>query len=96
MDGVYITRTRIDRECFDSVTNIGNRPTFGADSFAIETHLLHFHPIDITAETQVEIWFLKRIREEIKFPNVDELRAQIAKDVRMANRYFRMVSPPAQ
>ena len=39
-DGVYITRTRVgagEGECFDSVTNVGNRPTFGADSFAIET-----------------------------------------------------------
>src|SRR6478609_1097456 len=34
-DGVYITRTRVGDECFDSVTNCGNRPTFGADSFAI-------------------------------------------------------------
>src|ERR1700733_7432839 len=34
-DGVYITRTRVGEECFDSVTNVGNRPMFGADSFAI-------------------------------------------------------------
>src|ERR1700675_899253 len=35
-DGVYITRTRIGNgDCFDSVTNVGNRPTFRADSFAI-------------------------------------------------------------
>src|SRR5581483_3585056 len=44
-DGVYITRTRVAQECFDSVTNVGNRPTFGAESFAIETHLLNFHPL---------------------------------------------------
>src|SRR5277367_6725644 len=40
-DGVYVTRTRVGEECFDSVTNVGNRPTFGADSFAVETHLLN-------------------------------------------------------
>src|ERR1035438_1153939 len=34
---VYITRTRVGNECFDSVTNVGNRPTFGADSFADRT-----------------------------------------------------------
>src|SRR5690349_2441905 len=45
-DGVYITRTRVADECFDSVTNVGNRPTFGPDSFAVETHLLNFHPLD--------------------------------------------------
>ena len=43
-DGVYITWTRVGAERFDSVTNVGNRPTFGAESFAIETHLLNFHP----------------------------------------------------
>src|SRR5262249_28009520 len=47
-DGVYITRTRIGEERFDSVTNVGTRPTFGEPSFAIETHLLHFHPVELT------------------------------------------------
>lgn len=88
-DGVYITRTVISDECFDSVTNVGNRPTFGADSFAIETHLLNFHPIELTAETPVEIFFLRRLRGEIKFPSVEALREQIAKDVHRSRRYFR-------
>jgi riboflavin kinase / FMN adenylyltransferase len=89
-DGVYITQTRVGRECFESVTNVGNRPTFGADSFAIETHLLNFHPIELTAETEVEIFFLQRIRDEIKFPSVEALREQIAKDVHRARRYFHL------
>ncbi len=95
-DGVYITRTVINGECFDSVTNIGNRPTFGADSFAIETHLLNFHPIDLTAETPVEIFFLRRLREEIKFPSVEALREQIAKDVLRSRRYFRSLKSFSQ
>jgi riboflavin kinase/FMN adenylyltransferase len=90
-DGVYITRTQVNGECFDSVTNVGNRPTFGADSFAIETHLLNFHPLDLTAETKVELWFLKRLRDEMKFPSVEDLRAQIAKDVKRARRYFSLL-----
>jgi len=80
-DGVYITRTRIGQEHFDSVTNVGNRPTFGADSFAIETHLLNFHPIELSAETEVEIHFLDRLRDEIKFPSVEALKEQIGRDV---------------
>jgi len=101
-DGVYITQTRVasptggtpksNEECFDSVTNIGNRPTFGTDSFAIETHLLNFHPIELSPETEVELWFLKRLRDEIKFPSVDDLRAQIAKDVHRARRFFQIFS----
>ena len=91
-DGVYVTQTRIGEECFDSVTNVGNRPTFGADSFAIETHLLNFHPLELTAETEVELSFLKRLRDEIKFPSVDDLRTQIAKDVHRARRYLHHLS----
>ena len=89
-DGVYISSTRIGNECFDSVTNIGSRPTFGADSFAIESHLLNFHPLEVTAETEVEIFFRHRLRPEIKFPSVDALREQIARDVHRARQYFRL------
>ena len=78
-------------ECFDSVTNVGRRPTFGADSFAIETHLLNFHPIELGPETEVEIYFLQRLRDEIKFPSVDALREQIARDVKKARRCFHLL-----
>jgi len=88
-NGVYITRTRVGNECFDSVTNVGNRPTFGADSFAIETHLLNFHPLELSAETEVELHFLDRLRDEIKFPSVEALKEQIGRDVRKAQKYLR-------
>jgi riboflavin kinase / FMN adenylyltransferase len=88
-DGVYITGARVGDECFDSVTNVGNRPTFGSDSFAIESHLLSFHPLELTAETEVELHFLERLRDEIKFPSVEALRAQIGRDVAKTQKYFR-------
>ena len=90
-DGVYVTWTRVADERFDSVTNVGNRPTFGADSFAIETHLLNFHPIELTPESEVEICFLNRLRDEIKFPSVEALREQIGRDVKKARRYFHLL-----
>jgi riboflavin kinase/FMN adenylyltransferase len=89
-DGVYITCTRVGAEQFDSVTNVGNRPTFGAELFAIETHLLNFHPLELTPETEVEICFLQRLRGEINFPSVEALREQIGRDVGKARRYFRL------
>src|SRR5438067_4801649 len=94
-DGVYITRTRVGDECFDSVTNCGNRPTFGNESFAIESHLLNFHPLEVTAQTEVEITFLKRLRGEIRFPSVQALKEQIGADVQRATRYFRLAGTPA-
>jgi riboflavin kinase / FMN adenylyltransferase len=88
-DGVYITWLRVGGECFEAVSNVGNRPTFGAESFAIETHILNFHPIELLPDTELELTFLKRLREEIKFPSVEALREQIAKDVHHARKYFR-------
>jgi riboflavin kinase / FMN adenylyltransferase len=90
-DGVYISCTRVGKETFESVTNVGNRPTFGEVSFAIETHLLNFHPIELAPETEVEICFLDRLRDEIKFPSVEALREQIARDVKKARRYFHLL-----
>ena len=94
-DGVYITRTRVGEECFDSVTNVGNRPTFGTESFAIETHLLNFHPLELRPDTEVEIHFLQRLRDEMKFPSVEALREQIGRDVKKSQRYFRLLSRPS-
>ena len=90
-DGVYITCTRVGTEQFESVTNVGNRPTFGVELFAVETHLLNFHLLELTPETEVEICFLDRLRDEIKFPSVEVLKEQIGKDVKRATRYFRLM-----
>jgi riboflavin kinase/FMN adenylyltransferase len=90
-NGVYITRTQVADECFDSVTNIGNRPTVGADSFAIETHLLDFHPLELGPDTQVELFFLSRLRDEIKFGSIEALREQILRDIRKTQHYFDLV-----
>lgn len=89
--GVYITQITVNSETFDAVTNVGVRPTFGPDSFAIETHILNFHPIDLEPETPVELTFLKRLRDEMKFPDTEALKAQIGRDVTRAQRYFRLM-----
>jgi riboflavin kinase / FMN adenylyltransferase len=93
-DGVYISWTRVGQECFDSVTNVGSRPTFGAESFAVESHLLNFHPLELAPETEVEIHFLERLRDEIRFSSIEALREQIAKDVKKSRRYFHLLKQP--
>ena len=91
-NGVYITTLRIGGDAssrtFQAVTNAGNRPTFGVDSFAVESFLLDFEPITLTEQTPLELTFLDRLREEIRFPNPEALRAQINIDVGRAKRYF--------
>jgi riboflavin kinase/FMN adenylyltransferase len=88
--GVYVTEMRINGEEFQSVTNVGNRPTFGADSFAIESYILNFHPIDLASDTPIRLSFLHRLRAERKFPGTEALKEQIGRDVTRAQRYFRL------
>ena len=93
-NGVYVTRLRIgsgaSAETFDAVTNAGNRPTFGEDSYSIESHLLNFRPLDLTPETPIELCFLRRIRSEQRFASPEALKAQIFRDVGYARRYFQL------
>jgi riboflavin kinase / FMN adenylyltransferase len=62
------------------------RPTFNGSSLSVETHLLDFSG-EIAAR-RIEVQFWKRLREEKKFSGAEELRAQIARDIRSANRFF--------
>ena len=89
-NGVYITTLRVGEKTFRGVTNAGNRPTFGADSFAVETHLLNFEPLTLTEETPLELTFLHRLRPEQRFASPEALRTQIALDVACAQRYFHL------
>lgn len=89
--GVYVTRMKVGEEVFDAVTNAGRRPTFGEQAFAIESHLLNFHEIELTPDTALELCFLSRIRAEQKFSSPEALKEQILKDIMHARRYLRLV-----
>ena len=91
--GVYTSRLRIDGRAFDAVTNVGNRPTFGEASFAVESHILNFEPMELDDQTPVELEFLLRLRAERVWPSHEALKAQIFKDVARAKRYFVHVKP---
>lgn len=89
--GVYVTRLKIDGRAFQAVTNIGNRPTFGEPSFAVESHILDFEPVELPDETPLKLEFLRRLRPEMEWPSPEALKAQILKDVGKAKRYFQLV-----
>jgi riboflavin kinase / FMN adenylyltransferase len=88
--GVYVTRLIVGGRVFQAVTNVGNRPTFGEASFAVESHILDFEAIEMDETTPIELQFLLRLRGEIKWPSPEALKAQIFKDVARAQRYFRL------
>ena len=89
--GVYVTRLKIGPQAFQAVTNVGDRPTFGEASFAVESHILNFEPVEMNEETPIELEFLMRLRGEIQWPSPEALKVQIFKDVARAKRYFERV-----
>ena len=89
--GVYVTRLTVGGHGFQAVTNVGNRPTFGAASFAVESHILDFEPVEMDERTPIELEFLLRLRGEVEWPSPEALKAQIMRDVARAKRYFRFM-----
>jgi riboflavin kinase / FMN adenylyltransferase len=65
------------------------RPTFNGPSLTVETHLIDYTP-ESTPE-RIEVRFWKRLRAEKKFAGPEELRAQIAKDIASAARFFSLL-----
>lgn len=88
-DGVYITRTRdLDSlRRWNSITNIGYRPTFDGRHLTIETFLLG--SLDDGTPARIRLEFLRRVRPERRFESAVALKAQILRDVARAQTYFR-------
>lgn len=88
--GVYITRTRLGDAVHDSVTNVGRKPTFGDDHrLTVETYLLNF--VGEVQSPEMEIEYLYRLRDEMKFQNPAILKAQIQDDARRSLKFFRLL-----
>jgi riboflavin kinase / FMN adenylyltransferase len=89
--GVYVTRTtdlEDHRRTWESITNVGYRPTFGSsDQLSVETFLLD--PLEGPTPHHIRVEFLWRMRDERKFETPEALRVQILRDVAAARRYYR-------
>ncbi len=91
--GVYVTQLEIGGESYDSVTNIGLRPTFTrqtAPQLTIETHLYDYSEGDFYGR-EVRLYFLEFIRGEERFASSDELKSQIAKDILVARQRLKLM-----
>lgn len=83
-NGVYAVEAEVQGKTFRGMCNIGLRPTVGGSARSIETHILDFDQ-DIYG-LPLRIRFLRRLREERKFPSMDALRAQLEKDAAVVAR----------
>lgn len=79
-DGVYATWAYIDDKAYQSITNIGQRPTFGSSERTVEVYILNYHRDLYGLELGINI--IERLRGEKMFDTVEELKEQITKDVK--------------
>ena len=85
--GVYAVTVEFEGKHYDGVANIGYSPTFDDRIFTVEVHILDFNQ-NIYGQ-KIRVNFVKRIRNEIKFASIDELSAQIQKDVNEARKILK-------
>lgn len=85
--GVYIVRVVVAGKHFWGVANLGDNPTFGAKKLSFEVYILDFDR-DIY-DTVIEVGFVDRIRDEIKFSNPEKLIGQIRDDIETARRIIK-------
>ena len=88
--GVYVTQVQLDGVPIGSVTNIGFRPTLtpGTDPLpVVESHILDFNG-NLYGQP-LRLRFLKRLRPEEKFDNVEKLQHQVQRDIQNARDYLK-------
>ena len=90
--GIYHTKVRIGSTYYDGATNVGYNPTVENKGFSVETYILDFDQ-DIYNEI-ICIYFIERIRDEVKFNSLNELKNQLQKDVNYiySKRYLQEIA----
>ncbi|HEY0704225.1 MAG TPA: bifunctional riboflavin kinase/FAD synthetase [Candidatus Acidoferrales bacterium] len=84
-NGVYATEVVLGGKTYQSVTNVGVRPTFDGQTLSIESNLFGFS--EMVTSGPMEVRFKVRLRDEQKFPNFDALREQVLKDIEAAKKF---------
>ncbi len=82
--GVFAVRVTVGNETFGGMANVGARPTFAEAPPALEVHLFDFSG-DLYGSS-IDVRFVERLRGQVRFAGVDELRAQLAADEAAARR----------
>jgi riboflavin kinase/FMN adenylyltransferase len=89
-DGVYVVKSKIDNKTVFGMMNIGTNPTVNGKKRSIEVHFFNFNQDIYDSELKIE--FLKRLRSEQKFENLEALKAQLKKDMTNAHSYIKTLN----
>ena len=85
-NGVYVVKSKIDNKSIFGMMNIGTNPTVDGKTRSIEVHFFNFNKDIYNSELKIE--FLKRLRSEQKFKNLDALKNQLKEDMVNASSYI--------
>ncbi len=88
-DGIYAVRVEYNKKFYLGMLNIGYRPTINGKTKRIEVHILGFDKN--IYNKKLTVYFYKRIRTEIRFPNISELRDQLERDKNAVHSYFKAI-----
>jgi len=86
-DGVYLVKVEFEEKAYYGMLNTGTNPTVPLKGRSIEVHIFDFD--ENIYDKNVSIHFVKRLRDEIKFDSVKELRQQIEKDKQLSIEIIR-------
>ncbi|MBR5000598.1 MAG: bifunctional riboflavin kinase/FAD synthetase [Firmicutes bacterium] len=87
--GVYVTCCRVDGQTYPAITNVGSKPTIGLYHKNVETHLLDVK-VDLYGK-DIRVEFLKKLRDERKFDNIEALTEEIRRNCDTAREYHKLL-----
>lgn len=87
--GVFAGRVLVDGDWHPAAINIGGRPTVDSEKKLCEAFILNWNK-DIELGSEIEIELKQKIRDTKKFPNFEELKSQIAKDVEFVKTCYNL------
>jgi riboflavin kinase/FMN adenylyltransferase len=87
--GVYVVKAMYDLMAYPAMMNIGTKPTVGAKEITLEVHILGFNQ-DIYGK-ELQIQFYGRLRDEVSFGSLEELKRQLAIDRKRTEDFFQKI-----
>jgi len=87
-DGVYIVKVEFEENEYPGMLNIGYKPTINVGEKSIEIHILNFDRMIYGSRLSIRV--LKKIRNEIKYPDINELKIQLEKDKKEVEMFFNL------
>jgi riboflavin kinase/FMN adenylyltransferase len=89
-DGVYVVKSNLEGKTVFGMMNIGTNPTVDGKTRSIEVYFFNFNKDIYNSELKIE--FLKRLRSEEKFQNLEALKIQLKKDMKNASDYIKTIN----